>query len=156
MSTNGSTAIDFSGIVNEALAAGGAKFVGEVASAGAELTGGGRRRTHARTAKASTTTTAPISSSRFVRKVGFAALPVGGELAGGLDEATAAADGERPVFALNTLRTRSTNAAGVSPPGRRDHCTRMKDSGTSEPDSRVESMHTGTINVLVRAMRWVR
>jgi len=77
-------------------------------------------------------------------------------LAGGIGETTAAADGERPVFALNTLRTRSTNAGGVAPPGRRDHCTRMKDSGTSEPDSGVESTQTGTMNVLVRAMRWVR
>src|SRR5665213_2073942 len=112
MSTNGSTAIDFSGIVNDPVAAGGDTFAGEVASAGAGLAAGGRRRTHVRAAKTSTTTTAPISSSRFVRKIGLAALPVGGELAGGIDEDTAAPDGEWPVFAPNTLRTRSTNAAG--------------------------------------------
>ena len=74
----------------------------------------------------------------------------------GIGEATGAAIDERAFTALSRLRMRSMNAGGVAPPGSRDHCTRTNDSGTSEPDSRVASTHTGTINVLVRAMRWVR
>src|SRR6202050_2816002 len=51
---------------------------------------------------------------------------------------------------------RSTKAAGVSPPGRRVHCTRLNDSGTSAATSVVASKHTGTTNTRLRAIMWVR
>src|SRR5580700_6968905 len=51
---------------------------------------------------------------------------------------------------------RSTKAGGVSPPGRRVHCTRRNDSGTSAATAVVLSRHTGTTNTRLRAIMWVR
>jgi transposase len=57
----------------------------------------------------------------------------------------------------NTRRwTRSTKAGGVSPSGRRVHCTRLNDSGMSAATSVVASKHTGTTNTRLRAIMWVR
>ncbi len=52
--------------------------------------------------------------------------------------------------------TRSTNVAGVSPPGSRVHCTVMNESGTSASQSFVSSTHTGTRNGVPFAIRCVR
>src|SRR5262245_10244219 len=53
-------------------------------------------------------------------------------------------------------RTRSAKAGGASPAGRRVHCTRLKDSGTSVPAPGVASRQTGMINARSRAIIWVR
>src|ERR1700689_4154158 len=51
---------------------------------------------------------------------------------------------------------RSTKAGGVSPPGRRVHCTCRKRSGTSARESLVSSMTTGTRNATRSDMSAVR
>ena len=51
---------------------------------------------------------------------------------------------------------RPPNDAGVSPAGSLVHCALTKVSGTSASNSVVVSIHTGTMNALLRETLWVR
>src|ERR1700693_944288 len=96
--------------------------------------------------KGRTTIEGLTAAARFGSLTGGTAPDTG--LAGGRVVVDRSGDSRR--------RTRSTKAGGVSPAGRRVHCTRRNDSGTSAPASGVASKHTGTTNTRLRAIMWVR
>jgi len=60
------------------------------------------------------------------------------------------------AFVSDVYGPREIVAAGVVPAGSRVHWTRKNESGTSLPASGVASTHTGTMNVLLRAIICVR
>ena len=131
ISENGSTAMDFS--------------VAADVEAAMPFGGTARHGCHASsTTAAATATTAAILQLNFRGNVNGSARLMPGSGAGGASAAP------------NRAAIRVQNAAGVAPLGNRVHCARRNDSGTSAPRSRVSSMHTGTINALLRATMCVR
>src|SRR6202035_4198562 len=147
MFTNGSTAIECGGGLNAAAAAGAGAASGVACFETQNLLA----TMYARAANATTATIASRSGlAHWDARIGFltAAMALDMVLAGSRVAAGASGDSSR--------RTRSTNAGGVSPAGRRVHCARLNDSGTSEAASVVASRHTGTTNTRLRAIMWER
>ena len=166
ISTKGSTAMDFSGIAaggvadEDPVVAIAGVVAGKPGRMGASIAAFGRIRSYTTPARARTAMAVPMSKPRFPRRAVAVVRPGCGKRAeecsadgaegiGAVDaeigDAIVAATEARIFSDPRRLRTCSTNAGGAAPKGSRDHCTRTKDSGTSEPDSKVASTHTGTI-----------
>src|ERR1700688_3940473 len=147
--TNGSTAIECRGGLKAAAAPGSAV----VRDAGSPADVPGWRETQnlpaTRYASAAQTTTVTITSST---DSDLRDARTGSLIAGAAPDT--ALTGESCGNSRRFIR--STKAGGVSPPGRRLHCTRRNDSGTSAATSLVVSRHTGTTNTRLRAIMWVR